>query len=89
MQWIQHRKGHWITSSNENCRLLLQYLERHNSYYPQSIATQKFPYDMKLTFLRLYAVSTIHYTFDFHGHSTNHFDDFFVFDDEQIEQDVD
>eukprot|EP01084_Bolivina_argentea_P137795 242682_1 len=52
-EWMKKQNGHLITSSTENCMLLLECLDRYNKLYPEMIQTQKFAMNMKLTFLRL------------------------------------
>ena len=52
-EWIKKQNGHCITSSTENCQLLLRCIQSHNCLYPNIIRNQQFPFNMKMTFLRL------------------------------------
>ena len=52
-EWIKKQNGQCITSSTENCQLLLKYLIEYNELYPLMIQKQRFPFNMKMTFLRL------------------------------------
>lgn len=52
-QWSKQQKAHCITSSTENCRILLEYLQRYNEIYPAMIGGQSFAENMKMSFLRI------------------------------------